>query len=101
MRPTLVASSRRLGREFACQGLELDLPIVCWGDDLLWAPDHWQSLPQPRSKAHDPHQVRLNSYRVLLSRGRDGVVVFVPPEPVLDATYQVLVTSGMQPLRDA
>src|ERR1043166_749932 len=28
MRPTPAAGSRRLGRECACQGLELDLPLV-------------------------------------------------------------------------
>ena len=90
-----------MATECASQGLELDLPIVCEGDDLLWAPDRWQSLQEPRSKAHDPHQVRLKSYRVLLSRGRDGVVVFVPPEPGLDAAYQALSAAGVCPLQDA
>jgi DUF2075 family protein len=68
--------------EFACQGLELDFPIVAWGNDLTWSGSHWTSPPQPRSQAHDPHKLRVNSYRVLLSRGRDGFVVFVPPTPL-------------------
>ncbi len=64
--------------EFQCQGLELDLPIVGWGVDLHWNGRSWQSPPQRRSHARDPHLLRLNSYRVLLTRGRDGVVLYVP-----------------------
>lgn len=65
--------------EFQCQGLELDFPIVCWGDDLWWENTRWQSNNSGRSKAKDPHRLRINSYRVLLSRGRDGLIVFLPP----------------------
>ncbi|GHO88021.1 DNA/RNA helicase domain-containing protein [Dictyobacter formicarum] len=84
--------------EFACQGLELDFPIVGWGNDLLWRNNKWVSPPQPRSQAHNPHQLRLNSYRVLLSRGRDGFAVFVPPEVQMDSTYQALVNAGFHQL---
>ncbi|HEX8940113.1 MAG TPA: DNA/RNA helicase domain-containing protein [Candidatus Limnocylindrales bacterium] len=63
--------------EFKCQGLELDLPIVCWGDDLAWD-GGWVSR-RPLRRARDSHQLRLNSYRVLLSRGRDGQIVYLPP----------------------
>ena len=82
--------------EFQCQGLELDLPIVCWGDDLLWD-DGWKiKKTTRRTKAKDPHTLRLNSYRVLLSRGRDGIIIFVPPLEKLDSTYKVLVKSGLK-----
>ena len=64
--------------EFQCQGLELDLPIVGWGVDIHWNGHGWQSPPQRRSQARDPHKLRLNSYRVLLTRGRDGSVLYVP-----------------------
>ena len=84
--------------EFACQGLELDFPIVAWGSDLTWNGTEWQSPPRPRSQAHDPHRLRLNSYRVLLSRGRDGFVVFVPPEAQMERTYQALTESGLRVL---
>ena len=47
------------------------------------------------SVVRDPFQLRLNSYRVLLTRGRDGAVIFVPPLAVLDETYQHLVSAGM------
>src|SRR5262249_2241063 len=29
--------------EFACQGLELDFPIIAWGGDLTWNGNQWQS----------------------------------------------------------
>ncbi len=38
-------------------------------------------------------------YRVLLTRGRDGTVVFVPPLPELSETYGYLVAAGMLELK--
>lgn len=73
-------SSCQLARpvtEFQCQGLELDMPLICWGDDLGWVDNHWVSFRRTM-KARDSHQLRLNSYRVLLTRGRDGMIIFVP-----------------------
>jgi len=62
--------------EFQCQGLELDLPILCWGDDLGWESE-WKPY-RVRRKAKDSFRLRLNSYRVLMTRGRDGLIVWVP-----------------------
>lgn len=84
--------------EFQCQGLELDFPIVCWGDDLLWSGSEWVSRRSVRSAAKDPHRLRINSYRVLLSRGRDGFVVFVPDDQSMDATFSVLRSAGLREL---
>jgi hypothetical protein len=39
-------------------------------------------------------QLRLNAYRVLLTRARDATVVFVPPLGILDRTYGTLINSG-------
>lgn len=93
--PMSCCQLRDVATEFACQGLELDFPIVCWGNDLRWEKHQWLSPAQPRSQARDPHQLRLNSYRVLLSRGRDGFVVFVPPDPASDSTAQALRVGGL------
>jgi len=85
--------------EFQCQGLELDLPILCWGDDLGWDGD-WRSRRITRA-ARDSHQLRLNSYRVLMTRGRDGLAIWVPPNlPHGDSArvLDVLRTAGMRPL---
>jgi len=84
--------------EFQCQGLELELPIVCWGNDFIWRGSSWESAPH-RSAAVDPHRLRTNSYRVLLTRGRDGMVVFVPPDTGMDATYEILLAGGVASLQ--
>lgn len=62
--------------EFQSQGLELDMGILCWGDDFGWDAG-WRSYRRTRA-ARDSHRLRTNSYRVLLTRSRDGTVVFVP-----------------------
>ncbi len=81
--------------EFQCQGLELDLPIVGWGVDLQWNGQRWQSPPQRRSQAHHPHLLRLNSYRVLLTRGRDGAILYVPDGgAAFDADFAALQEAG-------
>jgi len=85
--------------EFGCQGLELDMPLIAWGSDLTWDGIKWQSNIR-KNKARDPHTLRINSYRVLLTRGRDGLVVFVPEEADLDSTYEVLLSSGFQELKN-
>ena len=46
----------------------------------------WRTHGLPRSRAKDPHRLRVNSYRVLLIRGRTALVVFVSPDPRLDPT---------------
>jgi hypothetical protein len=83
--------------EFDSQGLELDFPLICWGDDFWWE-DGWRTKLSRRAKAKDPHQLRVNSYRVLLSRGRDGFLVWVPPEVALDPTFAALVQAGLRVL---
>ncbi len=88
--------------EFQCQGLELDTPLVCWGSDMRWEADGWRLTPKRRKyRLRDPDQLLENAYRVLLTRGRDGLVVFVPPEPEMDATEHMLLAAGVRPLPDA
>ncbi|MEO0407339.1 MAG: DNA/RNA helicase domain-containing protein [Cyanobacteria bacterium P01_A01_bin.135] len=83
--------------EFGCQGLELDFPVVGWGNDLLWEGGRWISRGRQKNVA-DPRRLRLNSYRVLLTRGRDGFVVFVPSEAGMEATAEALMITGLLPL---
>ena len=47
-------------------------------------------------RRRDPHQLRMNSYRVLLTRGRDGFIVFVPNEIGMRSTYEVLKGAGVR-----
>lgn len=81
--------------EFECQGLELDFAVVEWGIDFLWE-GHWQ--PHPLIPSQENDRYRLNAYRVLLTRGRDGLMIYVPKNPALDATYNALVEAGFTPM---
>ncbi len=51
-----------------------------------------------KAMVKDAFQLRLNSYRVLLTRGRDACVVFVPPLPELDETFAYLTAAGFKRL---
>jgi hypothetical protein len=42
--------------------------------------------------------LRVNSYRVLLTRGRDGFFIFVPKEIGMESTYAALVGAGVKEL---
>jgi DUF2075 family protein len=89
-------SFEKIATEFHCQGLELDGVIIAWGKDLVWDKNKW-NFPRftTRNKAENPQQLRLNSYRVLLTRSRDGFVVYCPEGPEMKDTYQVLNEAGM------
>jgi len=86
--------------EFKVQGLEIDWAIVCWDADLRrnqnssdW--DHYTFRGTKWNRRNKPEQKRylVNSYRVLLTRARQGMVIFVPegvdPEedPTRDCSY--------------
>jgi hypothetical protein len=81
--------------EFEIQGLELDWIGLCWGGDFIWddrqgwqlrtlrhgSPSKWSSI-----KSLDKRTYRKNAYRVLLTRARKGMVLFVPKGDTDDAT---------------
>lgn len=100
--------------EFDCQGLEVDWAGVCWGDDLSWdvsesgwryrkwRGNKWQMIRQPRSK-----QYLINKYRVLLTRYREGMVIWIPEgdqndrtrrPDFLNETFQFLLACGASEL---
>ena len=62
---------------------------------MLWQGTGWKKFEQRGAKAKDPNRLRLNSYRVLLTRGRDGFIIYVPNASVLDNTYNKLIQSGI------
>lgn len=84
--------------EFGSQGLELDLPIVCWGPDLAWKNGRWQVHVGRARLVKDPARIRMNAYRVLLTRGRDGLLIFIPPMESLTPTSGILLRAGAKPL---
>lgn len=88
--------------EFGCQGLEIDMAIVAWGNDYLWNGTNW-ILRKMRTRIPqiDPHQLRLNSYRVLLTRSREGLIIFIPPTTEFDATEIALLAAGARVLESS
>jgi hypothetical protein len=101
--------------EFEIQGLELDWIAVCWGGDFIWSDSGWQLRNfRPgsnnrwlRIKNPDKRIFRKNAYRVLLTRARQGMVLFVPRgdkddltinTEEFDSTAQYLTRCGVTPL---
>jgi hypothetical protein len=83
--------------EFGCQGLELDMALVAWGDDYLWTGILWQArMARTRFPQQDQHQIRLNSYRVLLTRSRDGLIIYLPDLEKFNKTEEALLASGVR-----
>jgi hypothetical protein len=54
---------------------------------------------RPKFKQHDPLGLRKNSYRVLLTRSRDEMVIFIPPEEQFNLTETALLASGARMLQ--
>ena len=66
--------------QYQVQGLELDYTIICWDADLRRMGNEWSAhkisgAGWQRDKRLD---VAKNGYRVLLTRARKGMVIFVP-----------------------
>jgi hypothetical protein len=77
--------------EFQVQGLELDWTIVTWDADLRWSGDDWsyhsfRGAKWTDVKKPERRQYLKNAYRVLLTRARQGMVIFVPPGARRDKT---------------
>ena len=79
--------------EFDCQGLEIDMPIIGWGQDLNWNGSNWKPNA---AEGTDDYDYRINSYRVLLTRGRDGFIVFIPDG--LDSVANAFESAGVKEL---
>lgn len=99
------ASLSAVATEFGSQGLELDGCLLAWGTDFVRIEEQWSNrFASGYREAHrvrDAMTLRLNAYRVLLTRGRDGCVVFVPPLPdKMRETYAYLCQCGFTELDD-
>ncbi|MGM8871138.1 DUF2075 domain-containing protein [Psychrobacter sp. 2Y5] len=99
--------------EFEIQGLEIDWACVAWGGNFHLRNDSWQYLNFKGTKwqviGQDITKEYLkNTYRVLLTRSRQGMVIFVPegstldhtrPKEYYDGTWNYLKSVGIQELR--
>jgi hypothetical protein len=96
--------------EFDIQGLEIDWACVAWGANFYmnntdWKYQNfkgtkWQNINQEVDKEY-----LKNTYRVLLTRARQGMVVFIPessdidhtrPSEFYDGTYKYLKEIGIK-----
>ncbi len=100
--------------EFKIQGLEIDWACVAWDADLRYVGTGWQHREfrgdrwTRIAKVHKQRYLK-NAYRVLLTRARQGMVIFVPegdPEDgtrnreFYDGTYRYLLEAGIREIQD-
>ena len=78
--------------EFQVQGLELDWVCMTWDADLRLSPSqNWNYHSFRGDKWTNVHKLEtrqylLNAYRVLLTRARQGMAIFIPPGDEADHT---------------
>ena len=79
--------------EFDIQGLEVDWTCVAWDADLRhddhdWAYKAFRGTAWQSVNDQDARVYLKNAYRVLLTRARQGMVIYVPEGDASDATRQ-------------
>jgi Uncharacterized conserved protein (DUF2075) len=98
-----------VGTEFDVQGLELDWAGVCWDADFRYLNGIWNCLGFRGTRWQQvntaPGRLYLkNAYRVILTRSRQGMIIFVPkgaeedptrPPAFYDETYKFLKKCGL------
>ena len=98
-----------MASEFAVQGLELDWAGVCWDGDFHYQAEKWvfQTFKGTKWLSVNDESRRLylkNAYRVILTRARQGMVIFVPkgnasdhtrPDTFYDGTFEYLHSCGI------
>lgn len=85
--------------EFDIQGLELDWTIVCWDANLRYDEDfEYYNFTGDSWKNINKDEIRTylkNTYRVLLTRSRQGFIIFVPEGNSEDETMQPKFYDGV------
>lgn len=96
--------------EFDIQGLELDWTCVAWDGDLFYNNNEWNYRKFKGTKwqninSNDITSYLINSYRVLLTRARQGMVIYIPfgnneditrPTFMYDGTFDFFKSLGIQ-----
>ena len=90
---------RKACQVYGNQGLELDCPIIMWGGDYIRQDGQWVSrgwtYDNQSLKYKDPNSIVENNHRVLLTRDRKEMMLFIPNDSILDETYQYFIDMGM------
>lgn len=96
--------------EFVIQGLEIDWACVAWGGNFYFDGEDWNYQNFKGSNWQNIHkdidkEYLKNSYRVLLTRARQGMVIYIPesspidhtrPREFYDGTYEFLKEIGIK-----
>lgn len=89
---------------FGCQGLELDYPIIKFSNDYTRKNGKWIYGGKKYENAinskiyQNPEDIVENNYRVLLTRGRYGMILFIPENKIFDETYEYFKSMGIKEL---
>jgi len=86
--------------EFDIQGLELDWSIVCWDANMRFNGSSFEYFNFRGSRwEHVNHSMKIlylkNAYRVLLTRARQGFVIFIPNGDEADPTRNPVFYNGI------
>jgi len=94
--PSDIRASNQLevaASEYECQGLELDWVGLCWAGDFTidsercnWSYRRFAGKSWGEAHRTDDRQYVLNTYRVLLTRAREGMVIWIPHGDLSDET---------------
>ena len=96
--------------EFDIQGLELDWTCVAWDGNFYHSRNQWNckkftGTKWNNIKSNEARSYLVNSYRVLLTRARQGMVIYIPegddedvtrPKYMYDGTFAFLKSIGIE-----
>ncbi|MEE0317363.1 MAG: DNA/RNA helicase domain-containing protein [Bacteroidales bacterium] len=98
--------------EFQVQGLEIDWALVAWDADMrynngCWSQHRFNGGKWQNINKEDIRRYQVNAYRVILTRARRGMVIYVPTgsdedhtrnRKFYDGTYAYLKSLGIKEL---
>lgn len=94
----------KIGSEMFTQGLELDLPILFFGGDYYienkngkyqWSINVSKESQLKYNKEELP-SIMQDTYRILLTRSTEEMILVIPEDPSLDQTYEFFKAAGVE-----
>jgi len=79
-------------------GLEFNMPVLVWKADLLYYDGGWKYDLLDYTENHGRLGYIHNAYRVLMTRGRDGLIIYLPDIWKFNSTYDYFKRIGFREL---